>query len=103
MIDFVLIDCCIMISTSSGVSVLWVSWNLPERLYGGMVHIQAIGQKTCLFFVCLPTTNHPLPENRRHSTVWFATTTRILVRFRPFAYPTMMVACYLVWQLRLQP
>uniref|UniRef100_A0A251U1A1 Uncharacterized protein n=1 Tax=Helianthus annuus TaxID=4232 RepID=A0A251U1A1_HELAN len=35
-----------------------------------MVHIQAIGQKTCLFFVCLPTTNHPLPENRCHSTVW---------------------------------
>ncbi|MFS7979556.1 hypothetical protein Hanom_Chr10g00929111 [Helianthus anomalus] len=36
-----------------------------------MVHIQAIGQYTCLFFVSLPTTNHPLPANRRHSTIWF--------------------------------
>ncbi|MFS8014481.1 hypothetical protein Hanom_Chr15g01345031 [Helianthus anomalus] len=54
--------------TPFGVSVLWVFWNLPERLYGGV-----------------------------------ATTTGILARFRPFAYPTMMVACYLVWQLRLQP
>uniref|UniRef100_A0A251VLA7 Uncharacterized protein n=1 Tax=Helianthus annuus TaxID=4232 RepID=A0A251VLA7_HELAN len=44
-----------------------------------------------------PTTREPPPLNR------LATTTRILVRFRPFAYPTMMVACYLVWQLRLQP
>ncbi|MFS7969250.1 hypothetical protein Hanom_Chr09g00806921 [Helianthus anomalus] len=63
-----------------------------------MVHIQAIGQKTCLFFVSLPMTNHPPPENRRRSIVCW-----ILARFWPFAYPTMMVACYLVWQLRLQP
>ncbi|MFS8022498.1 hypothetical protein Hanom_Chr16g01440121 [Helianthus anomalus] len=34
MIDSVLIVCCIMISTPSGVAVLWVSWNLPIELFG---------------------------------------------------------------------